>query len=234
MERRAAFPCCCGLLTPHKRGLLLRCVGSRARAPWLWPAGPVPGACGIFLEQGLNWCPLHARQALGAGASREAPLSASVSRPPRCPTLRASVCSVCIHRVFASPDKKNRQFPDELQPLIWLVPKFCLPCIYALCTVPAALSLRGGAGFLSFESGWPCDLLWSVACSRSDSGLELQFKASALGYLSTQQERVCWRVRPCEAELSKPIWLSQVPSYTAESSQDQKMFLYGLKLTADA
>ena len=189
MERRAAFPCCCGLLTPHKRGLLLRCVGSRARAPWLWPAGPVPGACGIFLEQGLNWCPLHARQALGAGASREAPLSASVSRPPRCPTLSASVCSDCIHRVFASPDKKNRQFPDELQPLIWLVLKFCLPCIYALCTVPAALSLRGGAGFLSFESGWPCDLLWSVACSRSDSGLELQFKASALGYLCTQHER---------------------------------------------
>ena len=145
--------------------------------------------CGALPNQGLNWCPLHARQALGAGASREAPLSASVSRPPRCPTLRASVCSVCIHRVFASPDKKNRQFPDELQPLIWLVPKFCLPCIYALCTVPAALSLRGGAGFLSFESGWPCDLLWSVACSRSDSGLELQFKASALGYLCTQHER---------------------------------------------
>ena len=134
------------------------CWGAWVPGPGLHSCGlraQLPGACGIFLEQGLPWCPLHARQALGTGASREAPLSASVPRPPQCPTLSASVCSVCIHGVFALPDKKNRQFPDELQPLMWLVLKFCLPCICALCTVPAALSLRGGAGFLSFESGGP-------------------------------------------------------------------------------
>lgn len=40
--------------------------------------------------------------------------------------------------------------------------------------------------------------------------------------------------RPCEAELNKPICLSQALRYVEESSQDQKMFLAGLKLTREA
>lgn len=102
--------------------------------------------------------------------------SVSLFHHLQCNIWNTSVCKVYIYCLFGSPNKKKRQFLDELQPLIWFFLKFYLPCIYTVCNVTVALSLRGGVGFLYFESGLLCDLLWSVECSRSDSGLKQKFK----------------------------------------------------------
>ena len=41
-------------------GSVVVVVGSRARAQYLWHMGLV--ACGIFLEQEFNLCPLHCQE----------------------------------------------------------------------------------------------------------------------------------------------------------------------------
>lgn len=106
----------------------------------------------------------------------------------QCNILNTSVCTVCVYSLFGSPNKNDRQYLDELQLLIWLFLKFYLPCIYTLFNVNAVLSLRGGVGVFYFESGWLYNLLWSVECSRSDSGLMKKFKVQMSGYLEYSEQ----------------------------------------------
>ena len=197
--------CCCGRLITE--GSLVEVPGLQGPGSIVVACGPsCPAARGIFLDQGLNWCPLHRKadsQPLGQQGS-----------PIQCffDSRNTSVCSVCIYGIFGSPDKKNRQFPDKLQPLIWLFLKWYLPCVYTLCNVTAPLSLRGGAGFLSLESGRPCDPLWSVACSSRPAASSCRSKPWPSSALCADHRRSLLERETLEAELSKPIWLSQFPA----------------------
>lgn len=65
--------------------------------------------------------------------------------------------------LLGSPPKRNRQYLDELQPLI-----SCFSCVHTLCDVTAAP---------------PITLMWLVECNRSDSGLKQKFRTLCVSFL---------------------------------------------------